>query len=202
MSPKSITETIRRLEDEKKREEQAAARRAQNEADRISRQKQAEQERIQREERRKEEAKDTARNKREQYFQKSGVFDGIKEIEREFLSFIRHNVVLHDYGSDHSEINLVWGARYKIEDGRVTYDHGLLGLGEGVEDYSCISAVVDNKGSLTIGGAHISRTQWEVDKDLVVEALGRYFVNPSRVVSRESDYSSSSSSTSTECCHS
>lgn len=131
----------------------------------------------------------------------SGIQDEMQKIGREFLRRIKHDVILD---LDRGVVELVWGKYRKLGD---VIDYTFW---SGVKDYSCISAQFDAvTNSVSINKKKtIAQTDWNSNKNLLVEALAKAYLDPLHRKSEDSDHwtrrkppsSSSGSSSSSECC--
>lgn len=134
----------------------------------------------------------------------SGIPDEMKRIGKEFLGGllgIKHDVFVD---VDHGKVELAWG-NYRKKNGEIDYT-----FWNGVLDYSYISAQFDViTNSVFINkGKTITQTEWNSDRNLLVEALAKAYLDPLHIKSKDSDHwtrrrppsSSSSSSSSSECC--
>lgn len=145
------------------------------------------------------------REKTMKLMKESGVQDEVRKIGKEFLGGfggIKHDVLID---VDSGIIQLVWG-KYRKKKGEVDYT-----FWDGVLDYSYISAEFDiTANSVSINGKKtIAQTEWNSNRNLLVDALAKAYLDPLHRKSKDSDHwirkprtSSSSSETpsSSECC--
>lgn len=178
MSPESVTDKIKRINNEalQKQHEQKIRSREETVTANLTKQ------RIEIEKR----ATIDAERKRMFWFLiQSGVVEGINEIQKKYLSLTKHNVLCDFSSSFHYD--LVWGRKYHIHSddyGNQTIEmYGPLDKFfslEGHLDYSRIRVGVNDSGDIAIEGKQIDRDIWQRDKDIVIDALARAFINPSR----------------------
>lgn len=197
-----VWERIREIELEEAREKQK--REAQAQADSIVREREAARRQAEEDRRRAEELETRHRIIRE-VRDKSGLWEGMKELERGLDGLVRkHAIVLN---LERGTLTLVWGNKFKVTDeGEVTYERPLLST-LGQREYSFIQAKIDTEiQSVSIGYDSVKKDQWQANRTAMNDLLARAYRNPERVNDREippSKYSSGSSGSSiTECCNS
>lgn len=132
----------------------------------------------------------------------SGVLRALEEIrDGKLAGSVRKYALVVNL--DGATAELVWGNKFSVEKNAIGYERAFFG--DGVKDYQSVSVRVDpDTLELCIFGGSSSRypqQQWQNDPGVVLDALVEAYLDPRRVVERESDYrhSSSSSGYSSEC---
>lgn len=140
----------------------------------------------------------------------SGFYSMLKEVQ---AGLNQDGIYKNDIiaSNDRLKIELVWGNKYKINrsnggNPEVVYDRGILGLSDGVVDYSAISVLIDpSRMQLHIAGAtsHVIKTDRLSDCSFIEDTIVACFETPRRVNQHEPQGSSydSSNSTNSECCN-
>lgn len=186
----SAVDRIKRLQEQKKLEEQRIAeQRRREKIERLRREEEEQRQRAEQERRRTQLRTEVGRS----LMQNSGILTEIEAVKREFLSgflFDRGKIVVDD---DYCKIILAWGRVAVYKDGGSWY------FGRSA-DCQYIQAVIDpDKRTITINGRTISEADWRRNRNAIAEAVAEAYLNPKR----EYPYAESSSSSSTsECCHS
>lgn len=196
-----MLERINQLEREKRQREKEKRER---EAAEASARQRAELERQQKAKRENEERGRFLRETNRRILHESGVIPALSDIERGRLkgTTANHTLIVNP---DRGIATLAWGTRFIVEDGRIGYEKPFLGFGRGEKDYSYIEVCVDpDRRGIKINDRFLSEQEWR-NRELVLDWLAKAYLNPRRVNEREPNYrseSSSSSSGTTECCHS
>lgn len=199
-----IWERIRELEQEEARAK--AQREAQAQADERKREieRAEENQRQKREEELRNKEKERRRKIVEETLSRSGLLDGMKQLERGLSGQVRRHALMVNL--DEGTATLVWGNKFTLTAyGNIAYERSLLSR-YGQKEYSYIQARVDTSTeSVNIDGNSVAKDRWQTDRAVVIDLLAKAYRNPGRVNDRETppvNYSSGSSgSSSTECCN-
>ena len=113
----------------------------------------------------------------ERFMQESGIQTEMQRINEELLHGVKHDLIIGTH-----DIELVWG-KYKLDrEGRIiTYDYDAL---RPTQDYSLIKATFhyDKESTVNINGnTTITRSQWEANRGIFIEALSGAYFQPKRV---------------------
>ena len=113
----------------------------------------------------------------ERFMQESGIQAEMQRIDKELLGEVKHDLI-----KDKHEIELVWG-KYKLDrEGRIiTYAYDTL---RPTQDYSSIKAkfyYYNKESAVNINDTPITRSQWEANRDILIEMLSRAYLQPKRV---------------------
>jgi hypothetical protein len=136
-------------------------------------------------------------------FEASGVLNDLKEIEKGRLqgTVNKHALVVN---LETGIAELAWGNKFSVNDNSIGFQKVFL-RGE-FKDYQSIRVIVDpNSMDIRIVGQqtyHISKDEWQRNRDKVHEALADAYLNPNRIVKKleeESHYDGGSYGYCSEC---
>ncbi len=209
MSPSAIEQRAKQIQEEKERKEKEEQQRHESQE---RRHRLAEGARIQKEEKDRLDAKKKRAEKFDVLLNESAVMRPLQELERSLAHKAAKHAIVID--KDGCEVTVVWGNRFTVNDNKIGPEKTslFLGLGEDwINEYSAFSVLfnIDN-GEVEVYGrygpqASLSKNEWKANPQRLVDALAEAYLNPFHNTTRQSEarssYSSSDSSSNTECCH-